>query len=1181
MTNTSPQRARLALAIASALGAFAQQAHAQIVVNDTLTGAASTYNWIATGGACLTAGDSTSGTVPGCRVSSFKYYTNLNSTLVGGNDGTLGTTADPIGKGALRLTNGDTTVNGSNGNQQTGAVVSHDGFPMSGGVSITWTSVTYGGNAYKPSGGNSNGADGISFFLSDYAVEAPNGPTTVGGSGGSLGYSCSNTNGTYNGVRGGYLAVGIDEYGNFANKSDNTSSGRPDINSPSFTTTFWPGLISMRGAGDTNWTSLNTSTTYGKYYPSGTNTQAIMNATCKAGYAINNSGSDQKDSKNNTVKAGAQATNDGALPNYTYLPPGTTAASYPATFTIANQEATSATPTVLPTRPLATPITFNLTITPAGLLTLKYSINGSPVPTTVFNGFDIVAANGGLKPPALVRFGFAAGTGGGSNVHEITCFKAVPYSQSDASAGSSAQPTAKVPGGAQIYLAYYSTTNWYGTLSAYPVDADGNVGGTNGTTINWEADCQLTGSTMKSCTATPPLWSTRPLLSWNDKLLAGVSLSGTSAYTNLSSTQQSALNADSLGSSRVNFLGGDRSNESPAGTFRARTGLMGDIVDSSPVWVGQPQSPYSSTFVDKLGASPVPEGATYAAFASGAAQGRTNVVYVGSNDGFLHGFRAGTFNGTSYSATYNDGKEVLGYMPGVVANMINPATPTLDFSSGSYGHNYYVDGTPGTGDLYYNGNWHTWLWSGLGAGGQVGGAIADQTTPVTNSAIFGIDITDPSQFSGTSAASVVLGEWTPSTITCTNYPNCGQHMGMIYGAPQIRRLHNGNWAVLFGNGLNSPAGSAGLFVGVIDATSGKPTFYYYDTGVGPTSATKPVLNGISQITPVDLDGDHITDYVYAGDLLGNLWRFDLTNKSPTAWAAGSQPIFTTASGQPITTALAVASVPVGTSATAVPKVIIAFGTGQKLPLSAGNPESYSSGNQALYGVWDWNMSAWNLTSTDTKYDSMDVVTRTGNPATKPITIQSSELVTQTFTTQTFPSLAVQYRTASSNPICWANVASCAATPQMGWTMALQVSSSAAVPPQLAEQAVFNPIVIANEFVINTVIPVSPLASALYCSNPPAGGFTMALQMANGGASPQSFLPTPDNNFPTTTVTNGATSSAISVVGLGDSAVGTPAPLLGADGTTSIVSGTVGGGPIVRKTSYSGGVGLRLNWTKVR
>ena len=130
---------------------------------------------------------------------------------------------------------------------------------------------------------------------------------------------------------------------------------------------------------------------------------------------------------------------------------------------------------------------------------------------------------------------------------------------------------------------------------------------------------------------------------------------------------------------------------------------------------------------------------------------------------------------------------------------------------------------------------------------------------------------------------------------------------------------------------------------------------------------------------------------------------------------------------------------------------------------------------------------------------------------------------------------------------------------------------------MAEQAIFSPVVIDNEFVINTVIPVSPLAKALFCSNPPTAGFTMALQMSNGGSATQSFLPTPDNNFPTT----------FSVVGLGDGAVGTPAPLIGDPGNTSIVSGSSApnasgqGQAIQRNTNFSGGVGLRLNWTKVR
>lgn len=1136
MNTPTPQRARLALAVASALGVFGQQAHAQIVVNDTLTGKVSSYNWIPTGGACLTAGDSSSGTIKGCLDKSFTYYTSKSSKLVGGDSGTL---PDVDGKGALRLTNGDTVNNGSNGNQQTGAVVSADGFPMDGGVSITWTSVTYGGNAYKPSGGNANGADGISFFLSDYSAETA--PTDVGGSGGSLGYSCSNTNGTYNGVRGGYLAVGIDEYGNFANSNDNTSSGRGSGG-------FYPGLISMRGAGDTNWYSFTKAgSPLAKYYPAGTNTQTIMNATCKAGYPINNSGVNQTDSKNQIVKPGKQATNDGPLPNYAYLVPPT----YPAQFTIANQEAIAT-----PKRKDATPITFNLSITKDGLLTFAYSVNGGSS-QPVFTNYDIVANNGAL--PAKVRFGFSAGTGGGSNVHEITCFKAQPNSQSAGSAGSSAQPTAKIPGGAQIYLAFYNTNNWYGTLSAYGVDTLGNIA----TTANWEANCQLTGSTLPNCSATPPSPLSRNILSFDDSGKKGTTFD----YSALSNGEQTALNSDANGANRVLYLRGDRTNEK-GGTglkiFRARTGLMGDIIDSSPVWVGPPQAPYTTTFQDKLGAAAVPEGSSYTSFATGAALSRTNVVYVGSNDGMLHGFRAGTYDGKAYGGT-NDGSEVLAYVPGVVANMIHQTTPTLDYSSPSYSHNFYVDGTPGTGDLYYNGNWHTWVVAGLGAGGQPTGAISDQTTPTSTSAIYALDVTDPTKF----VTGSVLGEWTPSTITCANVTNCGQHLGLTYGTPQIRRLHNGNWAILFGNGLNSKLGTSGMFVGIVDSTSGKPTFYYYDTGAGPTSATPPVLNGIVQVTPVDLDGDHITDFVYAGDVLGNVWRFDLTSNSPGAWAASSKPLFTTSSGQPITTGMAVASVPTGSSPNALPKVLVAFGTGQKLPLTVTSGESYATATQALYGVWDYDMTAWDSTSTDTKYAALDPTLRT--KAGKSLTIQRSELVTQTFSTIPGSATSAQYRTATSNPICWADATACAATPQMGWTMALQAASSTAVPPTPAEQVIFSPVVISNEIVLNTFLPVSSTAQALFCNAPNASGFTMALQMANGGASTQSFLPLPDGTF----------SNTISVVGLGDGAVGTPAPLNGSDGKTYIVSGTVTGAYDRKQTNYSGGVGMRLNWTKVR
>jgi len=205
------------------------------------------------------------------------------------------------------------------------------------------------------------------------------------------------------------------------------------------------------------------------------------------------------------------------------------------------------------------------------------------------------------------------------------------------------------------------------------------------------------------------------------------------------------------------------------------------------------------------------------------------VVYVGANDGFLHGFRAGSFdvNGV-FVNTGNDGQEVMSYMPGSLlqsaaasgapggcTNNSNTGTtvqqihgvtpaiganaqcvePTLDYANTQFGHNFYVDATPGTGDLYYSGNWHTWLVGGLGAGGA---------------AIYALDVTNPSYSEG-SASSTVIGEWNAGTINCALVANCGNNLGNTYGTPQIRRLHDGNWAAIFGSGIGSQSGDAGIY----------------------------------------------------------------------------------------------------------------------------------------------------------------------------------------------------------------------------------------------------------------------------------------------------------------------------------------------------------------------------------
>src|SRR4029077_9000474 len=255
---------------------------------------------------------------------------------------------------------------------------------------------------------------------------------------------------------------------------------------------------------------------------------------------------------------------------------------------------------------------------------------------------------------------------------------------------------------------------------------------------------------------------------------------------------------------RLNYLRGDRSNEinsSGVGLYRPRTSVLGDIIDSSPTWVGPPVSPYTATWSDRLySAATIPEAGasaqTYAQYVT-ATQTRMNVVYVGGNDGLLHGFRSGSYDANgNFVATGNDGQEGLAYMPGALVKTIHSAPANVDFSNAQYGHNFFVDATAGIGDLFYVNAWHSWVVGGLGPGG---------------SAIFALDVTDPTTFAETTtqAPKTVIGEWTggaTGTIMCTNVAGCNSSLGNTYGTPQIRRLHDGKWAVIFGNGFGSATG---------------------------------------------------------------------------------------------------------------------------------------------------------------------------------------------------------------------------------------------------------------------------------------------------------------------------------------------------------------------------------------
>ncbi|XRD86302.1 hypothetical protein ISN73_16285 [Dyella acidisoli] len=970
-------------------------------------------------------------------------------------------------------------------------------------------------------------------------------------------------------------------------------------------------------------------------------------------------------------------TNSGiaSIPDYPAIP--NAYINLPSNTPIANESAL--------TRTTATPIAYKLQITQTGLLSLWYSYNGGNY-VPVLTAQDISSSNGAM--PANFLFGFGGSTGGSQNVHEITCFQATPANVSASSAGINTQQTGEVQTGTQVYLAYYHPNNWWGELDSQNLVYNATTGTVSiSSSANWDASCVLTGG---NCTATGQTSLTaqgsgsRNMVTWTGGPNDNASSAGAAPFswsrltTNeqkwLGSNDSGVTNASQVAQDRVVYLGGDRTNEvsqsgssvkNAAGSydnFRARTSVLGDIIDSSPTWVGPPLSPYPNTWSDLLyPTQTMAENATgtttYGTFASNEAK-RLNVVYVGANDGFMHGFESGYYNadGTYACAsanangidnlcadgTANDGKEVLAYIPGAVLSTIhNAATSTLDYSSVNYAHNFYMDATPGTGDLFYGNAWHTWLVSGLGVGGN---------------AIFALDITDLG--TSTFGTGSVIGEWSTAvtgssvatTLVCKNDTTssaCGKSLGQTVGSPQIRRLHNGSWAIIFGNGFDSVTGHAGIYVmlvnssGAISASSqSSSTVYFLDTGVG--SASNP--NGIGYVSAVDLDGDHITDYVYAGDAYGNIWRFDLTSSSPSSWGVSNYgnssptPLFTTPpiktvyttttttsggttttstssptitvlspvapsqqstygygttsttsgntttytviSPQPITTQLVVVATTEPSSSSNTPYVLVEFGTGSIEPQSVTSSAIYSAGPQTLYGIWDWNLGAAGTAGTG--YAGL-TVGGTGTPtASAPITQSTLEQQTITSTTTATGSTSILgYRTVSENTVCMQG-STCATTDSNGNL----VNTAGTMFGWYLNLPAYNGVSWVGGSNQTEQVIYSPIESEgafIVNTTIPANNSPLSCTVVTTAGWTMALNPATGGGFSAQSFFADTTGTVISgsISGIALSAVGSPS-VVTANGHPYLVNQTVSGVGTVNQINPPGGQkGQRLTWLQLR
>ncbi len=425
--------------------------------------------------------------------------------------------------------------------------------------------------------------------------------------------------------------------------------------------------------------------------------------------------------------------------------------------------------------------------------------------------------------------------------------------------------------------------------------------------------------------------------------------------TSLSSAQKAALGGDKT---IVAYLRGDTSLEKRnGGKYRDRvtdngagtsvSNVLGDIVNSSPIYVKAADAGYDYLNADG--------GNSYFGFLANNRNNRRAMIYVGANDGMLHGFDALT------------GEEKFAYVPN---QAIVGANSVKALASPDYIHRFLVDATPSAGDAYIRrgsestASWRTVLVGGMGAGGK---------------GMFALDVTDPSAFD----EKKVMWE-----IAADN----DNDLGYTFGTPVIGRVNSGKWVAIFGNGYESGTGKAVLYiVDLANPFAGNGIQKIYADA--KETAVTGNNNGLG--SPEVVYDDNLTiQAVYAGDLKGRLWKFDLSGDNPAAWSARMG----TTRGAPLFTAQSAAGTaqPITAAPTALvnpkdPKkgFLLTFGTGRFHDAA----DTAATGYNSVYGVWDNNAAA--ATRSDLRAQTLALGSTIVDGVSRPVLTLSSNAVDYT------------------------------------------------------------------------------------------------------------------------------------------------------------------------------------------
>lgn len=366
----------------------------------------------------------------------------------------------------------------------------------------------------------------------------------------------------------------------------------------------------------------------------------------------------------------------------------------------------------------------------------------------------------------------------------------------------------------------------------------------------------------------------------------------------------------------VAWLRGARGQEiGRGGRYRARSSVLGDIVDSEPAVVGAPDA----RLLDANNPG-------YSDFKRRYAK-RRKVVYVGANDGMLH-----AFDGTAGKTA--SGRELFAYVPGALYREGSDAAERglAALGNPAYRHRFFVNATPYAVDVDLSRtgpqkqdatekqqaqkeakpDWRTLLIGGLGKGGR---------------GYYALDVTNPKSWdSEDDIAGKVMWEF------------ADDRLGYSYGAPSLVKTRKYGWTVVFTSGYDNADGKGWFFF--VNPRTGA----LFEAVAAPEGSTAEPLNLAHHSLYVPDMGDYTADAVYAGDLRGNLWRVDLTGDSEAYPAPVKIAVLTNekGSGLPVTTRPLIEIDP------ATQRRYVMVGTGRLL----GNSDLLDAERQAFYAIVD-------------------------------------------------------------------------------------------------------------------------------------------------------------------------------------------------------------------------------------